>query len=254
MEIYEKLARFYDLEHAALEIDVTFYVHLARQVGGPVLDAGCGSGRLLLPLSQAGLKVTGIDSSSAMLALARQKLERLGQTVRLIEGDMRTLMLEERYGLIIVSINTFMHFQTTADQLAALENLARHLRPGGQLVIDLPAGDELIHQDPDARLTLEQTFVNPDTGGQIIKLSASQVDWTRQLQEIIYVYDETSPDGSVQRTVVPVTLRYVFRYELALLLERAGYQLLTLYGDYDMSLYDQGGTRMIALAQVKDVS
>jgi len=247
MDAYEKLARFYDLEHADLTADLIFYLHFARQAGGPVLEVGCGTGRLLLPLVEAGVKVTGVDTSPAMLARARRKL---GDRVTLIEGDMRTVSLPGRYTLVIISINTFMHLLTTADQLAGLSNLACHLAPGGRLILDLPAGDELAHQDPDARLTLEQTFLDPDTGRRVMKLVASQVDWAMQRQEITYVYDELLDGGSVRRTVVPMTLRHVFRYELLLLLEKAGYRLEALYGDYDLSPYGEGGPRMIAMARV----
>jgi SAM-dependent methyltransferase len=247
MDIYEKLARFYDLEHEDLTADVVFYLHFARQAGGRVLEVGCGSGRVLLPLVEAGVDVTGVDSSPAMLARARAKL---GDRALLVDGDMRTVTLPERYALIIVSINTFMHLLTTIDQLDALTNLARHLAPGGRLIIDLPAGDELFHQDPDARLTLEQTFLDPVTNHPIMKLVASRIDWAKQRQDVTYVYDELLEDGGVRRTVVPMVLRYVFRYELTLLLEKAGYNLQALYSDYDLSRYGEGGPRMIAVAQV----
>jgi SAM-dependent methyltransferase len=248
MDVYERLARFYDLEHADLTADLVFYQHFARQAGGPVLEVGCGTGRLLLPLVEAGIEVTGLDSSPAMLALARRKL---GQRVPLIEGDMCTTTLPGRYALIIVSINTFMHLLTTSDHLTALTNLGRHLAPGGRLIVDLPAGDELAHQDPDAHLTLEKTFSDPDTGRRVIKLVASRVDWATQRQEITYVFDDLSESGEVRRTVVPMTLRYVFRYELVLLLEIAGYHLEAFYGDYDLSPYGEGGPRMIAVAGKK---
>jgi len=246
MNPYQALARFYDLEHVDLTADVIFYLHFARQADGPVLELGCGSGRLLVPLAEAGGELTGVDNSPAMLALARNKL---GDRVKLVEGDMRTFELRERYALAIVSINSFMHLLTTADQLAALSNVARHLKPGGRLIIDLPAGDELVHQDADARLTLERQFVDPATGHQILKQVVSRIDWATQCQELVHIYDELLADGTVKRAVVPMTLRHTFRYELALLLDKAGYTLERLYGDYDLSPYESGCPRMIAVAQ-----
>jgi SAM-dependent methyltransferase len=244
---YETLARFYDLEHTDLNADLVFYLHYAQGAAGPVLELGCGSGRLLLPLAQAGIDLTGVDLSPAMLALARKKL---GGRVELIEGDMCTLALPGRYALAIVSINSFMHLQTTAEQLAALGNIARHLQPGGRLIVDLPPGDELFHQDADARLTLERQFVDPATGHQIMKQVVSRIDWATQRQKVIHIYDELLPDGTLKRTVVPMTLRHVFRYELALLLDKSGYTLESLYGDYDLSPYESGCPRMIAVARL----
>jgi len=132
MDVYEKLARFYDLEHGELTADLVFYLHFARQANGPVLDAGCGTGRLLVPLVQAGISATGVDSSPAMLSVAGRKL---GGQVTLIEGDMRTVALSGRFALIIISINTFMHLLTIEDQRAALTNLARYLAPGGKIIV-----------------------------------------------------------------------------------------------------------------------
>lgn len=247
MDVYERLARFYDLEHADLTADLVFFLHFARKADGPVLDAGCGTGRILLPLVEAGIEMTGIDCSPAMLSRARCKL---GDRVPLIEGDMRTVTLPQRYALIIITINTFMHLLTTADQLEALTHLAHYLAPNGRLVIDLPAGDELTHQDADARLTLEKTFLDPDTDHRILKLVASRIDWATQRQEVTYVFDELHEDGEIRRTIVPMTLRHIFRYELELLLDKAGYTLEMLYSDYDLSPYGEGGPRMIAVARL----
>jgi SAM-dependent methyltransferase len=199
----------------------------------------------MLPLIEAGIPVTGVDCSPAMLAFARRKL---GKDATLIQGDMRTVTLPERYGLILITINTFMHLLTTEDQLAALSNLSNYIAPEGKLIIDLPAGDELAHQDADALLTLEKTFLDPENGHQILKFVASRVDWFRQRQEITYVFEELLENGTVQRTLAPMTLRYVFRYELELLLQQTGYQLETLYSDYDLSPYRDGGPRMLAVA------
>lgn len=245
MDVYKKLARFYDLEHTDLTADLVFYLYFARESKGPVLEMGCGTGRLMLPMIEAGIPVTGVDNSPTMLEIARRKL---GDGATLIKGDARTVTLPERYGLILITINTFMHLLTTEDQLAALSNLSNYMAPEGKLIIDLPAGDELAHQDANALLTLEKTFLDPQSGHQILKFIASRVDWFRQRQEITYVFEELLDNGMVQRTLAPMTLRYVFRYELALLLQQAGYRLETLYSDYDLSLYQDGGPRMLAVA------
>ncbi|RMF31366.1 MAG: class I SAM-dependent methyltransferase [Chloroflexi bacterium] len=246
---YTLLARFYDLEHAPLRADIPFYRTLAAQTGGPILELGCGTGRLLLPLAQDGHTLVGLDRNRAMLALARQKLRRAGlvHRVSLIQADMGAFALARRFGLILLAYNTFMHLLTTEAQMAVLTAAHRHLRPGGRLVIDLPPADEMAHQDDSGVWMHQWQRTDPATGHRVLKRTASRLDWARQQQEVLAVYEEILPDGAVHQTAVSMTLRYTFPAELRLLVERAGLTLEGLYGDYGWGPYEEGSPRMIGV-------
>ena len=129
--MYEGLAEFYEWEHRDFRDDVPLYLGFAGSVPGAILDAGCGTGRLLIPLAKAGYAVTGVDRSADMLRLARANLAREGMTgdVGLLQGDLRTMDLGRRFTMALVALGSFNHLLTMEDQRAALGRLAAHLEP-----------------------------------------------------------------------------------------------------------------------------
>ncbi len=131
--MYDVLARYYDLIHEQLIEDLDFVLALANECGGPILELGCGTGRLLLPLIQAGHVVTGVDNEQAMLDRARHRMEgetEIGQKrLKLIQADVRHLSLpgeENRYALALFSYNTLLHFQPR-EKRQALRQVKRFL-------------------------------------------------------------------------------------------------------------------------------
>lgn len=246
----DTFARFYDLDHDQFSDDIDFYVNLAKRTGSPILDLGVGTGRLALPLALAGFRVTGVDLSEAMLAAARRKLEGTVATrVRLAQGDICHLALNEQYALAISAIGSFMHLVTPAEQLQTLEGVHRHLKPQGLLVVDLPRPDTeawgMAHQE----LLLEWMKPSPWGEGTIAKLSSYSLDLSRQWQHITYFYDEVASSGALRRTVVSFTLRYTFPFEMELLLNRCGYVLEALYGSYELDEFGRESPRMIFVAR-----
>src|SRR3989440_7827372 len=111
MNDYDRIAPFYDIEHAHFNEDVDLYLNFAELRGGPLLELACGSGRLLVPLAQAGYEVTGIDSSAGMLNLARQGLEAEGVAARCKVGqqDMSTLQLGQKVPIAFIALGSFWH-------------------------------------------------------------------------------------------------------------------------------------------------
>jgi SAM-dependent methyltransferase len=254
MDAYQDLSRYYDIENADLTGDLDLYLELASAApGGPVLDVGCGTGRVAFALAAAGREVIGIDNSEAMLARARARLAQrpdLAGRVRLHAADVTRLRLDTRAALAVWAYNGFMHLTAAAEQRAALSCLAAHLLPGGRLVIDLPNPSEPFAAEHNGALTLERTFTHPETGATVLQQASTLLDRAAQLLHVTWIYDEVSAGGQVQRAVVPITLRYTFPAEMALLLELTGLRLVALYGSYARDPFDDAGERLIVLAEL----
>ena len=249
---YDRVARYYDAENEHMTEDLELFGALAETQGEPVLDVGCGTGRVMLHLAAAGYRTVGVDVSSAMLERGRRKLAGradLHGRAAFFEGDAASYPLTERFPLILIPYNGLMHFRTTAEQIALLRHLAAALTADGLLVIDLPNAGERFAGIDDQALTLERTFIEPESGNLVMQQSVSHIDRTAQLQYVTWVYDEIAPDGALRRTVAPQVLRYVFAAELDLLLMQAGLERAARYGDYDESPFRDGCPRLIVLAR-----
>jgi SAM-dependent methyltransferase len=251
MDFYASLARFYDLENADFTEDLAFWTDLAREHGGPILELGCGSGRVLLHLAREGLETYGVDSSPAMLDLARRRLAHqpaLAQRVHLLEADFTRLDLQRAFPLVLLPFNTFAHLTESAAIREALAAIAAHLAPGGSAVFALP-NPIPIFGSPTEGLVLERTFRDESRGVIVQQFSSLRVDRAAQLGRITWLYDEIAADGTVTRTPVPMTLRYFFPNELTGLLERAGLRLTHLWGDYDRAPFAEESPTLIAVAE-----
>ncbi|MDY7039997.1 MAG: class I SAM-dependent methyltransferase [Chloroflexota bacterium] len=250
---YETLACFYDLEHETITDDVDMYLNFAHRCGSPVLELGCGTGRVLVPLARAGYAVTGLDNSPAMLARARQRLSAQSPQVRaranLIQADVREFALAQRYTMAVFALNGFMHLLTLEDQLRALRCIRRHLVPGGTFVLDLPHISFSLLIRSDEQVAVHDEHRDPDTGLTIYKWATGSVDQAHQFQHVRFMYDQVQLDGMVKRSAVNFTLRYFFRYEVELLLDKAGFEVEGVYGSYELDAYENACERMLFVAR-----
>ncbi|MCU0463750.1 MAG: class I SAM-dependent methyltransferase [Anaerolineae bacterium] len=254
MTFYAQIARYYDAENTDKDDDIPFYLELAEENPGPILDIACGTGREVFPLARAGHTIDGIDIEPAMLERAEAVLDRepkLRKKVKLYQGDVRkdNALPQNHYGLTIVPYNGMMHFHSQEDQLAVLRNLRRWTKDGGLLVLDLPnAGDVYGTEDTDA-LIFERTFLEPETGHLVMQQSVSMLDRTAQILRVTWIYDEITGDGTLKRTFAPLTLYYYFYSEMRLLLAAAGFEVEEVYGGLDYSDYADGCARMVIFAR-----
>jgi ubiquinone/menaquinone biosynthesis C-methylase UbiE len=251
-QFYETIARFYDAENADMTDDLGLYSELAGETGDPILDVGCGTGRVMLHLAQQGYRVVGIDYSEAMLARGQRKLDVLRDLtplVTFVHGDALTTELTERFRLILVPYNGLMHFHTQADQAAALRRFRALLADGGQLVLDLPNAGEAFGTQDDGALVLERMFTEPESGHLVMQHSYSTLERITQQLHVTWIYDEIADGGAVRRTLAPLVLRYVFLGEMDLLLALTGLRRVDVYGDYDRAPFVEGSPRMIVVAE-----
>ena len=256
----EELSAIYDVVWAGRDDAGFWRATTGGPGGGPVLELGCGTGRVLVPLARSGVEITGLDLSARMLARCRAALRdetaEVRDRVRLIEADMTSFELGRRYAAVICPFGGFQQLPTVEAQLACLERCRAHLAPHGRLVLDLPNPDpappsHASDEPADGEATAELVDW---TGGRRIRWWMTVTGYERALQrsECQVTYEVSEADGSTRRLCETIVLRYIFRYELEHLLVRAGYRLVALYGDYDRSPFTDGSPAMIAVAEPEE--
>ncbi len=228
---------FYSASAPQIIGDVAFYERAAREVGGPVLELACGTGRVALPLAKAGLQVTGVDRSEAMLTIARRKLAALPASVRerlsLVNQDMSALNLDRDFGLILVPFRSFQSLLTIDLQRRSLEAIRPHMAPTGRLILHLfdPRLDWLI--DPKA-IRPKLSGTHPETGrryvGEILRTNFSHLD---QIRRDLWRYAEIGLNGELlAEDTREMALRWTYRWELHHLLNLCGFAVETEYSDF----------------------
>lgn len=240
-------ALLYDSYATGVKGDVEFHVSMARESEGSVIEMGCGTGRLLVPIAREGIDVTGVDRESAMLDIAERKvaLENPKGKVKLVKGDLRTFRSEFPCSLIIVAYRTFLHLTEPGSMRQALNSMRDNLAPNGRLILSffdptLEFIDE--YQGPIKRspVRIVQTFDHPVSGRPVVMSNRRSVNPEFQLVTTESVFEESGGET----TVVPLTLRYVFRYEMEYLFELCGFEAEALYGDFDRGPYHYGGEQI----------
>jgi SAM-dependent methyltransferase len=224
----------YDILLGALDYGRDFYVGHAKRAAGPVLDIGCGTGRVLLPCLQAGVDIDGLDLFEPMLARLRASAEGLSLSPRLYPADMSDFRLPRQYALIVIPFNAFAHNLTQESQIGCLQCCREHLQPGGLLIIDgaFP-GLHWIAGEQNVRV-LELETTDPRTGRTLRMFDTRSFDRVRQFQHSVTEVESIGPDGRVellQRS--EFDMRWIYKDEMALLLRHTGYDRWDLCGDFD---------------------
>jgi SAM-dependent methyltransferase len=252
-DAYRDIGTWYDAEHDGFDEDIALYLQLAQVVGDPILELGCGTGRVMEPLCAAGWRVTGVDSSPAMLDRARRRLagyDRTG-TATLIAADMADALATPHgaFGLAIVALNGLLHLSDPAEQRAALAHARSALDPRGMLVVDVFNPDVGLARIDD-RVVIHEGTWPLEGSGEVTKLSSRRFDRATQTIETALWYDEVDAAGAVRRTATAFAQRYVSRAELLLMLELAGFTEPQVYGSYDLDPFESGSERILVTAEV----
>lgn len=241
-DAYATIAELYDLEHDAFTEDLEFYHRIV--VAGPVLEIGCGTGRVLESLLESGLEVWGVDPSEAMLDRARVRLAGC-PSVHLTRGTAEDLDLPVSFATAIFSLNALWHVCTAEGQLRALTLAARHLEAGGMVVVD--TANPLTLADHGARGEWRRRFYGSNRVHAVECDSASWDDQADQLLETHVRYDLVSSSGEVSRRSTVFTFRYVYAAEMRLMLQLAGLTRIVIFGSYDEDPYDELAPNLIAV-------
>src|SRR5216117_4003084 len=202
-----RLAALYDVATAPLEggPDVEWFRALARRTGGPILELGCGTGRIAVPIAQEGHHVVGLDRSAAMLERAERRARHANVEVRWVEGDMRAFSFNEGFALVFVALNSFLMLDPD-DRWACLARVREHMAPRGRVAIDVFQPDPEVVVGLDGGVVDEWERVDPEGGRVVRKFSSSRANVDGVTQRIWY--DETADDGAVRRIAGTTTLHY----------------------------------------------
>jgi ubiquinone/menaquinone biosynthesis C-methylase UbiE len=225
----EAFAERYDEWAAHMTEDVPFYVDLAREAAGPLVELAVGSGRVAIPVARAtGQPVMGIDSSPAMLAQARERAVEARVELDLREGDMRELALDEPAALIYCPFRALLHLPTWSDRRTTFERVAASLRPGGRFAWNAFAFDHQIAARLDGQ---HQDDPVPHTARYAV--GDNRIDLTLD-------------DGAAS------SLWWATKNEWLGLIEVAGLELEALYGDFERAPLDDESREYVFVTRLPD--
>ena len=260
-------AESYDIGEDDAGVD--FYVALAQETGGPILELGCGTGRAAIPMARLGLEVTGLDVVPGMLEQARHKSQ--GLPIRWLEADARDFDLGERFKLVFLTGNTFQAFLTNADQEALLACAHKHLAGDGLLAFETrnprwanmtgtpddwrpPAARENygVHAvlETSSRETGFRTYI--DREGREVQESLTQV-YDHVAQVLTWTaHHRWHQDGELQTRLGHTSVRFTFPQELDALLRRNDFEVIRRYGDWDRSSLTASSPSIIVVCRKRD--
>jgi len=253
---YNISAKYYDAAYAKLAekqvlVDAPFYVDLAKRSGGPVLEIGCGTGRVLLRIAREGIVIEGVDNSRPMLAVLRKHLEEESREVRarvtLHEDDMRKFRLGRKFPLVIIPFRPMQHMYTMEDQLAALKTAAAHLEDDGRLAFDVFYPQfELI----PAGIGEERLEVEWGLDGDPLKITRryfrkESYDKIAQTFSATFLFRTYYGDSLVNEETEPLKMSYYTYPQMRALFAMAGLEIVEQYGSFRRTPLDNDATDMI---------
>jgi SAM-dependent methyltransferase len=252
-DTYAISARHYDAAYAAKSdlVDAPFYFDLARESGGPVLEIGCGTGRVLLPIARAGIQIHGLDQSAAMLAVLKEKIAREPiETRRLItlhQGDMRRARLPHEFPLVIMPFRPFQHMHTQEDQIAALRTASIHLTGNGRFAFDVfyPKFDSLLSGIGEERFEMEWPIEGKS--GQIIRRYYRKDAIDKIHQEFLgtFIYRAFDGDRVIHEETAPLRMTWYLYPELRALFRLAQLEPVAEFGSFAKAPLDNSSNEMI---------
>lgn len=227
---------FYDLtKPEAGPKEVAFYKKLLGTAKGPILEAMCGSGRLLIPLLKGGLVVEGVDNSSHMLQSCQKRCSDQGLEVQLYHQSLQKLDLPQKYDLIFIAIGSFQLIQDRKEALNILKNLHSVLSPKGRVVLETFIPWDAIKDNINGSVLMDESkerlferTANSVDGFQIVHKSTVTVNFKEQIEKTQSRYEKWIHEIFSQAEEEEYVVRWYHRFEMELLLEKAGFSAVRI--------------------------
>lgn len=240
------LAEYYHCHHRVYTEDIPFWLALAERQGSPVLELGCGTGRVLLRLAEEGYSLWGIDYDEAMLAVLKEQITRnFSHQPVLHQANMTGFQLPMQFPLILLPCNTYSTLMKEK-RLATLRAVEGHLSPGGAFAASLPNPSWMAQLPSEAEPEIETIFEHPRSGNPVQVSSA----WQRIGEEVVvsWHYDHLFPDGRVKRESTETHHYLTDAQEYIQEFESQGWKVKP-YGDFDFSPYDAESVYLILVGE-----
>lgn len=253
--VADALARYYDLDLEDEPGDVDTYLALADATDGPVLELMAGSGRVAVPLAAAGHRVVAVDRDPHMLARAATRWQSVkrraakGGALELVEADVTKLKSRDRFGLVIVALNSLLLLDGRDAQRQLFEVIAAHLDHSGRAVVDvwLPTPDDLALYD--GRVVLEWMRDDLETGATVTKRTSATYEPATRTAHITSFFDGWRDGRLIGTTMRRDTSTFVSVDELERFASDAGLSVDTIAGDYEMGQFATDSERVVMVCR-----
>jgi SAM-dependent methyltransferase len=235
---FENSARLYDLdERDNVTADIPFYLAYAERYAGGVLELGCGTGRVGIPLAEAGFRVTGLDLSEQMLGVFREKLAarpELAEYITLTQGNMADFRFDRKFGLIIAPFRAFQALTDDRDIHSALFCVRNHLADNGVLIVNVFHPRPMMDESWVYPETVQWTRKDEKTGITVVKKHwGEKIDTANRIVYPRFAYEVTYPNGETSRAEDRLSLKYYYPEQLQAAVEAAGLSVVERYSWYD---------------------
>lgn len=228
-------AALYHLHHSERDEDVSFWLQLAKEMDGPVLELGCGTGRLLLPLLKSGINIYGLDRNFEMLSyLSRQLSPMLQGRVKIFQAELGSFHMDYKFSLIFLACNTLSALPAETRK-SGYSRIIEHLNDKGVFAVSIPNPVTLANLPVLGEPEIETNFLHP-TSGNPVQVSS---EWRRSGQYIDFSwhYDHLLPDGLTERQTVQSRHNIMSLGDYRAEFRKANLDLIDSYGDYDRDFY-----------------
>lgn len=245
-------SKYYDLVYAQRP-DVDFYVDMVTSLKGPVLEAGCGTGRILVSIASKGINITGLDLSKDRLKICQSKIKRLmlksDKTPFLYNLNMTDFRIPQKFAVVIVPFRGIQFVTDPEEQINAMKSFARHLKPGGYLMLDLFNPSIKMLADNSMYKSLRTSY-RGEKGEEILVIervtSRNYVTQTITIEEK-YVVNFKEEILSFTNSY---SMRYSFRFEIEYQLRLAGFAITETFSDFRRRPWGDGYPKdIIIIAQ-----
>ena len=226
--------------------DLPFYAEEAQPARGPVLELGCGTGRLTIPIADSGVEIVGLDRSDSMLDYARTKADAAGAHITWVEADCRSFELGRKFALIFKAFNSMQHLHDHASLTALFGKVGNHLADGGRFVFDVfNPSIAILSRDPNQRY-VERHYEDPDGRGTITLEQTAVYDDAAQINRITWYF---SLPGEKDFRVERLALRCFFPQELDLLVRANGFEIEEKFSDFERKPFASGGMKQVVVCR-----